>query len=242
MGIRNKYNRQRRLALTLPKQKEQILNFSKLALAESTRQTVTLTPLLRNCEYVARNKTLHCKVPKKRQIKKSKQLLVVKDKQDLILFFSFMTSLIMTIYAMRLNEITVINPKLLYAFSIFGTLLVLFLLRLTKTGSYNFFWTFFIAVGIGGGFSYSSVLILNGTLKDKTILKQEFEIVSVGETAKGKYGKCYPPYAEIDIDGLKKRVVFTCEDKKQIKESSKLSLEFSKGFFGFLVIDSKKLL
>jgi hypothetical protein len=148
----------------------------------------------------------------------------------------------MTIYAMRLNEITVIEQILLYAFSVVGTLIILFLLRLTKTGNYNFFWTFFIAIGIGGGISYSSILILNDTFKDKTIFEQEFEIVSVGETAKGKYGKCYPPYAEIDFDGLKKRIIFTCEDKKQLKESSKLSLTFSKGFFGFFVINSKRLL
>jgi len=168
---------------------------------------------------------------------KTKIILTRRDKIYLLLIFA---SLCLTVWAIAIYNLTIIDIKYLFAAAAVGGIIVFALILLLHKSSYRVIWTFIISIAIGGGFSCFGLLFLNKLFAGSPQTK-EFEIVSTGHLGRVSNGNCFKPYAVIDFDGIQKQLVFTCEDEKAIKSYHKVAVTFSKGLFGFGVIRSKQL-
>lgn len=160
---------------------------------------------------------------------------------DTILTTLFFASIGLTIWAIGIYRLTVIDIKYLFAAAAFGTIIVFATILFRLKSTYSLFWIFIISIAIGGGFFYFGLLYLNQTFADKEALKDDFQIVKTGNLGRGRKSSCFQPYAVIDFYGTQKQLVFYCEYEKTIKNYSKVTVTFSKGLFGFDVIKSKQL-
>jgi hypothetical protein len=161
---------------------------------------------------------------------------------DTIITFLFLASIGLTIWAIRIYRLTIIDTKYLFAAAAFGTIIAFAIIIFRHKSTYSIFWTFIISIAIGGGFFYFGLLYLNQGFASKETLTDDFQIIETGNLGRGRKSRCFQPYTVIDFKGTQKQLVFYCEYEKTIKNYSKVSVTYSKGLFGFDVIKSKRLI
>jgi len=160
---------------------------------------------------------------------------------DGILTILFFTSIGLTIWAIGIYRLTIIDSKYLFAASALGTIIAFSIIIFRHKSAYSLFWIFLISVAIGGGHFYFGLLFLNQAFREVKTITESFQIIETGNLGKGRKKRCFQPFAIIDFYGSRKQLVFYCEYEKTIKTYSKITLSYSKGFFGFDVIKSKEL-
>jgi hypothetical protein len=139
---------------------------------------------------------------------------------------------------------TIIDAKYLFATSGVGVIIALAIIPSRLKGTYSTFWTRAISAAIGGGIFYFAFLYLNFAFADKGSISEEFRITktgNLGRSRKARRSKCFRPYAIIDFHGVSKELIFSCDYQKTIKNHSKVTVAYSKGFLGFDIIKSKRL-
>lgn len=161
---------------------------------------------------------------------------------DTILCLLFLGSMGLVVWGINIYRLTIIHPAYLAVITVLGTVIAFLLIRQKAKFLMKMIWILFISLGIGGGISFYSFLFLNSNFSVKEIFTEDFNIIKTGTLAKGKHGKCGEPYAIIDFKGIRKQLVFYCDDKEAISKSSKVRLEYESGLFGFKVIRTKILL
>ena len=159
---------------------------------------------------------------------------------DVVLTVLFFISMGLTIWGINIYRLTIIDTKYLFAAVAFGTIIVFLALTLIKS-SYSAFWTFFIKTAIGTGIFYFGLLFLNQQFADKELTTADFNIVKIGTLGRGGSSSCFQPYVIIDFNGTEKQLLFYCDYADIVKRSTKVSLTYSKGTFGFIIIKSKQL-
>lgn len=157
-----------------------------------------------------------------------------------ILFLLFIASLGLTVWAINIYRLTIIDTNILIIVCAVGALIAFFAIRLLIKSTYSKFWTLFICIVVGSGIFYFGLLFLNQTFSDKAIMKEYFQIVKKG--GRSRKTRCFHPYVVIDFHGKEKQLVFYCDFAETIKLSSKVNLAYSKGLFGFDIIRSKLLI
>lgn len=160
---------------------------------------------------------------------------------DRILTVFFFISMCLTVWGINIYRLTIIDLKYLFAVVAFGIIVAFVTLTFLIKNSYSAFWTFFATAGIGGGLFYFGLLFLNQQFADTEILTEDFQIVKTGTLARGKNSSCSQPFANIDFNGVEKQLVFYCDEGEIIKHSTKVTLNYSEGTFGFYIIKSKRL-
>ena len=160
---------------------------------------------------------------------------------DIVLIGLFFISLGLTIWGISIYRFTIIDTKYLLATIAIGICISLVALTFSVKSSYSTFWAAFIKTGIGGGFFYFGLLFLNQQFADKELLTNDFLIIKTGTLGRGGKSICSQPYAVIDFYGTEKELLFYCGFSEIIKRSSKVTLTYSKGTFGFNVIKSQSL-
>lgn len=160
---------------------------------------------------------------------------------DTILALLFFVSIALTIWAIGIYKLTIIDTKYLFAAAAFGTIIALAIMFFRRKRAYSIFWTLITSIAIGGGFFNFGLLYLNQTFTDQETLTDKFKIIKTGNLGRGRKSSCFQPYAVIDFYGTQKQLVFYCEYEKIIRNYSKVTVIFSKGLFGFHVIESKQL-
>lgn len=160
---------------------------------------------------------------------------------DTLLAFLFLTSVVLTIWAIGVYRLTIIDIKYLFAASALGTIISFAIIFFRYKSTYSIFWTFLISASIGAGYFYFGLLYLNQAFADNESVTEELQIVRTGIFGGSRKGGCFQPYAIVDFHGTQKQLVFYCEYEKTIKNYSKVTLTYSRGLFGFDVIKSKQL-
>lgn len=160
---------------------------------------------------------------------------------DIILALLFLASIGLTVWAVNIYRLTIIDTTLLFIVSAIGSVVAFFTINLLIKSSYTKIWTLFISIVIGSGTFYFGLLFLNQAFLNKEIVKEDFQIVKKGTLGRSRPTRCFQPYAIIDFHGTEKELVFHCDFSDIMKNSSKVSLTYSKGLFGFDVIKSKQL-
>ena len=95
---------------------------------------------------------------------------------------------------------------------------------------------------IGGGLFYFSFLYINKNFPLSPTKSLTYTIQDKGSLAKGSRGKCNKPYVVIYINGIEKKLIFTCDLKNKSENSQKVVLGIYDGFFGYPFISKKELL
>ncbi|MGB4846069.1 MAG: hypothetical protein WBP16_16500 [Ferruginibacter sp.] len=161
---------------------------------------------------------------------------------DIILALLFFASICLTVWAVNIYRLTIIDTTLLFIVSAIGSVIAFFAINLLIKSSYSKIWTLFISIVIGSGTFYFGLLFLNQAFSDKKIINEDFQIISTGTLGRSRPTRCFQPYATIDFHGTEKQLVFYCDFAETIKNSSKVSLTYSKGLFGFYIIKTKQLI
>jgi hypothetical protein len=161
---------------------------------------------------------------------------------DTILALLSFASIGLTVWAVNIYRLTIIDTNLLYIVSAIGTVIAFFPIHILIKSSYSKFWILFISIVIGSGTFYFGLLFLNQTFSNKKIIKEDFQIIKTGTLGRSRPTRCFQPYAIIDFHGIEKQIVFYCDFADTIKNSSKVSLTYSKGLFGFYIIKTKQLI
>ena len=161
---------------------------------------------------------------------------------DKILTVLFCASVGLTVWAVSIYRLTIIEAKYLLAAIAVGIGVSFGVLTFFIASTYSTFWTAFIKIGIGAGIFSFGLLFLNKQFADKEILTRDFRIIKTGSLARGGKSTCSQPYAIVDFYGTEKQLVFYCDFLNLLKHSSKVSLTYSKGAFGFNVIKSQTLI
>ena len=159
-----------------------------------------------------------------------------------ILFLLFFTSICLAVWAVNIYRLTIVDTSVLYIVSAIGTVIAFLAIHFFIKSSYSKFWTVFVSIVIGTGTFYFGLLFLNQTFSGKEIMQEDFQIIKTGTLGRSRSTRCFQPYAIIDFHGTEKQLVFYCDFEETMKKSSKVSLAYSKGFFGFDIIKSKQLL
>lgn len=160
---------------------------------------------------------------------------------DTILALLFFVSISLTVWAVNIYRLTIVDPTTLFIVSAIGTLTTFFIIHSLIKSSYSKFWTLFTSIVIGSGTFYFGLLFLNQRFSDKELIKEDFQIIKKGKLGRSRPTRCFQPYAIIDFHGTEKQLVFYCDFAETIKNSSKISLTYSKGLFGFDIIISKQI-
>jgi hypothetical protein len=168
--------------------------------------------------------------------------IMFEDKSDKILQGAFFVSICLVIWGILIYRLTIINFNYLFGVVVVGTIIALYLINRFLKSSYSKFWIFFISSVVGGGTLYFGLLFLNQIFADKKIISREFPIIETGNLGRGKKSNCSQPYAVVDFNGTEKQLVFYCEFEKTIMNYTKVKLTYSKGLFGFDIVDSKELI
>ena len=161
--------------------------------------------------------------------------------EDTILVILFLSSIGLTIWAIGIYRMTIIDTKYLFGASTLGAIIAFAIIFFRHRIFYSIFWSFIINIAIGGGLFYFGLLFLNQVFAHEEYLTEEFQIIKTGNLGRGGKSRCFQPYAVIDFHGTQKHLVFYCDYEKTIKNYSKVKLIYSKGFFGFDMIKSKQL-
>jgi hypothetical protein len=162
-------------------------------------------------------------------------------KGDTILFLLFFASGCLIVWAINIYRVTIIDTKLLYVVSAIGTVIAFLAIHFIIKSTFSKFWTLFISIVIGSGTFYFGLLFLNQTFSGKEIIEEDFQIIKTGTLGRSRSTRCSQPYVIIDFHGTEKQLVFYCDFAETMKRSSKVSLTYSKGLFGFDIIKSKQL-
>ena len=160
---------------------------------------------------------------------------------DIIIALFFFASISLTVWAVNIYRLTIIDTTLLFLVSVSGAVIAFFAINLLVKSSYSKIWTLFISIVIGGGTLYFGLLFLNQTFADTKIINEEFQIINTGTLGRSRPTRCFQPYATIDFHGTEKQLVFYCDFAEAVKNSSKVNIVYSKGLFGFYIIKSKQL-
>lgn len=161
---------------------------------------------------------------------------------DTILFGLFIASVCLTVWAVNIYRLTIIDTIPLFIVSAIGTLIAFFAIHSIIKSSYSKFLTLFISIVIGSGTFYFGLLFLNQRFSAKEIIKEDFLIIKKGTLGRSRPTRCFQPYAIIDFHGTEKQLVFYCNFAVPMKNASKVSLTYSKGLFGFDIIKSRQLI
>jgi hypothetical protein len=97
-----------------------------------------------------------------------------------------------------------------------------------------------MAIAAGGSILIFGLLQINQSFSDHKLKVQTFRVIKSG-TISSNRNPCIRHYAEIDFNGLNKKLLFDCEDQYSAKTFSGVKINYSKGFFGFEVIRSQEL-
>ncbi|SEI83807.1 hypothetical protein SAMN05216327_104166 [Dyadobacter sp. SG02] len=157
-----------------------------------------------------------------------------------IVNFLFFVSLLLMIWGISMYRQTIIDAKYLLGACIFGIVAANLLLPLFVATTYSRTLAVLTRSIIGAGFFYFALLFLNQQFRSKIILAEEFEIVERGSLARGKSARCSQPYVMVDFHGEMKQLIFYCDKEDTIKRSRKMILNYSKGAFGFAVVESSR--
>jgi hypothetical protein len=160
---------------------------------------------------------------------------------DIILYLLFIASISLTVWAINIYRLTIIGTNILYVISGIGSVIALFLIRIFIKSAYSKFWTLFISIVVGSGAFNFGLLFLNQTFSNREIIKEDFQIIKIGTLGRSRPTRCFQPYAIIGFHGTEKQLVFYCDFAETLKNSSKVSLTYSKGLFGFDIIKTKQL-
>jgi hypothetical protein len=149
--------------------------------------------------------------------------------------------MVLTIWGINIFRLTIIDIKYLVAIVAVGIIISLVTLTFLIKSSYSAFWIFFIKAAIGGGLFYFSLLFLNQYFAEKELSTSKFQIIKKGMLPRGKGGHCNEPCVVIGFYGVKKELIFYCQDADKVKYASKVNVTYSRGLFGFNIIKSKDL-
>ncbi len=145
------------------------------------------------------------------------------------------------VWGINIYRLTIIDSRFLFYTMVVGALISCSLIILFLKSSYSKFWIFVTSIAIGCGPSYFGLLYINQKFSDKNFTSGEFQIIKTGTLGSSR-GRCHQPYAIIDFYGKQKEVIFYCEYESTIENYSRVKLSYSRGLFGFDVINSKELL
>lgn len=162
-------------------------------------------------------------------------------KGNKILNFLFVISLILLIWGIDIYRLTVIEAKYLIVACIFGAAAGHLLVGLFVTSSYSRMWNVLLRSLIGASFTYFSILFLNQQFASRSLFRAEFKIIETGSLARGRWARCSQPYVIIDFHGKLKQLIYYCDKEEEIQHSQKVIIQYSKGAFGFAVIESSQL-
>ena len=163
------------------------------------------------------------------------------NKSDTVLGLIFVATICLTVWAVNIYRLTIIDTEYLFIVSAIGAFVGTVLIPKYFKSSYAKLWRVFLSLAIGGGTFYFGFLYLNQALTDKKIINKDFQIIKTGTLGRGRFSSCFQPYAIIDFNGTEKQLVFNCDFEKTIENYSKVSVTYFKGQFGFYVIKSKHL-
>lgn len=158
-----------------------------------------------------------------------------------ILFLLFFISMCVAVYAVHIYRLTIVNTFILFIASAMGSVITFLTVHVFIKSAYSRLWTLFISIAIGSGAFYFGFLFLNQRFLDKEIIRENFKIIKTGLLPSSRPTRCFEPYVVIDFHGTEKQLVFYCDSAEAIQNSSKVSLAYSKGLFGFAVIKSIQL-
>ena len=108
-------------------------------------------------------------------------------------------------------------------------------------GLYFYSWMHYL---IGFGFIFCSIFMLtNFYFADQNVKTESYEIVdrsSIRGTTKGRIGKEQPVFT-INYKGKRKELVFKNQFYEKMNFYKTVEFEIRKGFFGFDILENKKL-
>lgn len=162
--------------------------------------------------------------------------------EDFIFNLLFVVSMGLSIWGIIIYRMTIIPLKYLFAVMALGAVIAYPLIKFKLKPSYENTRIFLTSIAIGAGLFYFSFLYLNCRFSESAKLTDDFSIVETGNLGKGGKGVCRQPYAIVDFYGIKKELIFYCEYENTIGTFSKVKIEFSKGLFGFDLIQNKILI
>lgn len=160
---------------------------------------------------------------------------------DGILFLLFLISTGLAVLGITIYRQTIIETKYILGIVILGIITGSILLSFIKS-SYSKTWTSLIRAAIGSGIFYFAFLFINQQYADKEWQTDQFQILKKGTLSSAKGSDCAQPYVEIDFYGVEKELLFYCQETDSIKHATSVTISYSKGLFGFNIIQSKALL
>lgn len=125
---------------------------------------------------------------------------------DIFLTILFFISIGLTIWAINIYRLTIIEIKFLFASVMFGIITAFTVLSWLIKSNYSTIWALFIKAGIGGGFFYFGLLFFNLYFADKESETEQFKIVKKGTLVRRKGHGCSQPYVDIDFYGTQKKI------------------------------------
>ena len=161
---------------------------------------------------------------------------------DFVTFFFTVSCICLAVWSINIYRNTLIDWKILAQIVIIGIIIFTFIFRrkLIQIG-YSFWAIVFISCISGGCLSHFGILYLNQKFAEVKTISDSFNILRMGELAKGRSG-CGEPYVIINFNDLEKELIFPCDFSGNIKEYSKIKIEYSKGLLGYNVIKNRTLL
>jgi hypothetical protein len=108
--------------------------------------------------------------------------------------------------------------------------------RALYTPTYKKVGTAFFCFLCGAGLGNYIFLEMNQAFADDNTTTEQFVVEK-----QGKIGRREEPYAHINFHGLEKDLVFKTNDVDPRKKYTEVALEYSKGLFGYQVIDKKTM-
>jgi hypothetical protein len=140
-----------------------------------------------------------------------------------------------------LYRFSIIPGKYLFDVGCIGSLMGFSILLFIPDNLYSKALGYFLAIVAGGSILVFGFLQINHTFLDIKENIHVFRIIKSG-TISSNRKPCIRHFAEIDFNGMTKKLLFDCTDQNSLMTFSGVNINYSEGFFGFPVIRTQQLL
>jgi hypothetical protein len=158
------------------------------------------------------------------------------NREDQILSCLFLVAILSAFWAISIYRVTVVETRYLIGILFVGSLLGILSLTFARKSTLPKFFILLIQSLVGAIISLTMLLFLNRQFADRRSEQSKFEIIKKGEFSKGRFSNCRQPYIIINFGGVEKQLVLYCYEVELIEAASVVSLTYSKGLFGFSVL------
>lgn len=169
----------------------------------------------------------------------AKHLLI--DIGQFYLIIHALACIVFIIWAIKLYEETVISLEALWIPFGIGALLALVYITILYGNQLKWYLNCLIALFVGGITGIYVLLYTNQYFKESASIYKSYYIQERGTFSKTRQS-CGAPYVIINIQGIEKRIRFSCDDKVNFDQYKQVELQLSKGYWGIDIINGKKLL